>query len=94
MSVRGSDGLPQRRHRVAPREHDGSGRGQHAAQRGVLAQDDLSTTAKNVKVITEDGVVTLRGPVNSAQEKSEVAQLARQVSGVKTVDNQLEIAAK
>jgi hyperosmotically inducible protein len=63
-------------------------------RRGVLEQDDLSTTAKNVKVITEDGVVTLRGPVNSAQEKNEVAQLARKVDGVKNVDNQLEIAAK
>jgi osmotically-inducible protein OsmY len=63
-------------------------------RRGVLAQDDLSSSAKNVKVITADGVVTLRGPVDSAQEKNEVAQLARRVSGVKTVDNQLEIAAK
>jgi hyperosmotically inducible periplasmic protein len=63
-------------------------------RRGVLEQDDLSNAAKNVKVITADGVVTLRGPVDSAQEKNDVAQLARKVDGVKKVDNQLEIAAK
>jgi osmotically-inducible protein OsmY len=63
-------------------------------RRGVLAQDDLSTAAKNVKIVTSDGVVTLRGPVNSAQEKNEIAQVAKQVEGVKKVDNQLEIAAK
>jgi len=60
----------------------------------VVAQDELSTTAKNVKIITHEGVVTLRGPVDSAQEKNEVAQLARKVDGVKEVDNQLEIAAR
>jgi len=60
----------------------------------VVGNDALSTSAKNVKIITAEGVVTLRGPVTSAQEKTEVGQLAKNVSGVKRVDNQLEIAAK
>jgi osmotically-inducible protein OsmY len=44
-----------------------------------------------VKIITTDGVVTLRGPVKSAQEKTAVAAAARRAPGVKRVDDQLEI---
>jgi osmotically-inducible protein OsmY len=59
-------------------------------RQGVMEQDRLSTNAKNVKIITRDGVVTLRGPVDSAEEKTLVAQIARKTSGVKNVENQLE----
>lgn len=62
---------------------------QHVRQ-GVMADDALSVTGKNVKIITVDGVVTLRGPVKTAQEKSTIASIAQRVSGVKRVDNQLE----
>ena len=56
------------------------------------ADDSLSTNGKNVKVITADGKVTLRGPVKSDAEKSAIVAKAQQVAGVKNVDNQLEIA--
>jgi hyperosmotically inducible periplasmic protein len=59
-------------------------------RQGVMAEDALSTTGKNVKVITVDGVVTLRGPVKSAEEKATIASIAQRVNGVKRVDNQLE----
>ena len=59
-------------------------------RQGVMKDDTLSTTGKNVKVITVDGVVTLRGPVKSEQEKAAIASITRSVSGVKRVDNQLE----
>jgi len=59
----------------------------------VVDQDNLSINATNVKIITRDSVVTLRGPVESQQEKTTVAAIASQVEGVKRVDNQLEIAA-
>lgn len=62
-------------------------------RQGVIKRDDLSMTAKNVKIITADGVVTLRGPVDSANEKTAVGTIAKKVAGVKRVDNQLEIAA-
>jgi hyperosmotically inducible periplasmic protein len=62
-------------------------------RQGVMKDDSLSTTAKNVKIITVEGVVTLRGPVKSAQEKDSIASLAQQTGNVKRVDNQLEIAA-
>jgi hyperosmotically inducible periplasmic protein len=59
-------------------------------RQGVMGEDALSTTGKNVKIITVDGVVTLRGPVKTAQEKATIASIAQRVSGVKRVDNQLE----
>jgi hyperosmotically inducible periplasmic protein len=59
-------------------------------RQGVMGNDALSVTGKNVKIITVDGVVTLRGPVKTAQEKTEIASIAQRVNGVKRVDNQLE----
>jgi osmotically-inducible protein OsmY len=58
----------------------------------VMKQDDLSVNAKNVKIITQNGVVTLRGPVESAQEKSVIVRTATGVSGVQRVNDQLEVA--
>lgn len=60
----------------------------------VVSEDGISMDAKNVKIITVDGVVTLRGPVQNEKERSEIGSVAQRVDGVKRVDNQLEIAAK
>ena len=57
----------------------------------IVANDGLSTNAHNVKIITTDGIVTLRGPVKTVQEKAWVAAAAHRAPGVKRVDNQLEI---
>jgi hyperosmotically inducible protein len=57
----------------------------------IVDNDALSTNAKNVKIITQDGVVTLRGPVKNAQEKTTVAGIARKATGVKRVDDQIEV---
>jgi osmotically-inducible protein OsmY len=59
----------------------------------VIKQDTLSTSAKNVKIITLNGVVTLRGPVKTAEERSDIARIAQSVGGVSRVDNQLEVAS-
>lgn len=59
----------------------------------ITSDDSLSTNAKNVKIITSDGTVTLRGPVKSDKEKAEIEAKAKQIAGVKKVDNQLEIAS-
>ncbi|HEY6726373.1 MAG TPA: BON domain-containing protein [Polyangiaceae bacterium] len=63
-------------------------------RKGIVGHDGLSTTAENVKIITVDGVVTLRGPVKSAQERSTIASVAQGVEGVKRVDNHLEVASQ
>ena len=62
-------------------------------RQAVVADDSVSTNGKNVKIITADGVVTLRGPVKSDQEKTNIGAKAQQVAGVKSVDNQLEVAS-
>lgn len=59
----------------------------------VVKDDSLSSAAKNVKIITTEGVVTLRGPVKSNEEKTTLAGFAKNVAGVKRVDNQLEVDA-
>jgi hyperosmotically inducible periplasmic protein len=59
----------------------------------IVKNDALSMTGKNVKIITVDGVVTLRGPVKSPGERSQIAAIAQGVGGVKRVDNQLEVAS-
>jgi hyperosmotically inducible periplasmic protein len=63
-------------------------------RQAIVADDSLSTNAHNVKIITVDGVVTLRGPVKTPAEKATVAALAQKAKGVKRVDNQLEVEAK
>jgi osmotically-inducible protein OsmY len=60
----------------------------------VVKKDDLSTNATNVKIITNDGVVTLRGPVESEKERAIIVSIAQGTAGVKRVDNQLEVASK
>jgi osmotically-inducible protein OsmY len=61
-------------------------------RKAVVDKDGLSMNAKNVKIITANGVVTLRGPVESANEKADIAAIAQRTSGVTRVDNQIEVA--
>jgi hyperosmotically inducible protein len=62
-------------------------------RQAVMKDDTLSVTAKNVKIITVKGMVTLRGPVKNDKERTDIAAMAQNVAGVTRVDNQLEIAA-
>jgi hyperosmotically inducible periplasmic protein len=62
-------------------------------RQAITGDESLSTNAKNVKIITNDGTVTLRGPVKSEKEKTEIEAKAKQVAGVKRVDNQLEVTS-
>ncbi|MBA3272451.1 MAG: BON domain-containing protein [Chthoniobacterales bacterium] len=60
-------------------------------RRAVVADDSLTMTATNVKIITADGVVTLRGPVNTAAEKAKIGEIAQKHAGKAKVENQLEV---
>ena len=62
-----------------------------AIRRAIMKDDSLSMTAKNVKIITEKGMVTLRGPVNTAAEKTTIARLAGEAAPQSRVDDQLEV---
>jgi hyperosmotically inducible protein len=59
----------------------------------VVKDDAMSSDAKNVKIITINGIATLRGPVDSMAESSKIASLATQVVGKRAVRNQLEVKA-
>ncbi len=63
-------------------------------RQALVADDALSTNAKNVKIVTADGTVTLRGPVATEQERARVAAAATQVAGAGRVQNQLEVAGR
>jgi len=60
-------------------------------RQAVMADSSLSFTAKNVKIITQNGRVTLRGPVKSDKERSAIEAAARRVAGAVEVDNQIEV---
>jgi osmotically-inducible protein OsmY len=62
-----------------------------AIRQALMKDRELSTTAKNIKVITANGQVTLRGPVKSAQEKAKIDQLAKSAAGGAQIDDQLEV---
>ncbi|MBI3050425.1 MAG: BON domain-containing protein [Acidobacteria bacterium] len=55
-----------------------------------MALDDL-VRARNIDVDTSDGVVTLRGSVESAAERERAVQLARETDGVTSVTDQLTV---
>ena len=60
-------------------------------RQALMKDSELSTTAKNVKIITNNGQVTLRGPVKNAQEKAKIDQLAKSAAGGAKIDDQLEV---
>ena len=62
-----------------------------AVRKAVVADSALSYDAKNVKIITQAGKVTLRGPVKTDAEKTSIEGKAKAVSGVTSVDDQLEV---
>jgi len=60
-------------------------------RKALTSDDSLSTTAKNVTVVSSNGNVTLRGNVKDDSEKQKVVDKATQVAGVSKVDNQLTV---
>src|SRR5947207_6500459 len=62
-----------------------------AIRRTLMKDRELSMTAKNIKVITANGQVTLRGPVKTAQEKAKINQLAKSAAVGAKIDDQLDV---
>src|SRR2546423_9921892 len=62
-----------------------------AIRRALMNDRELSTTAKNIKVITVNGQVTLRGPVKTAREKAKIDQLAKSAAGGVKIADQLDV---
>ena len=62
-----------------------------AIRQALMKDGGLSMTAKNIKIITASGQVTLRGPDKTAEEKARIDQLAKSAAGGAKIDNQLEV---
>jgi len=62
-----------------------------AIRQALMKDGELSMTAKNIKIITANGHVTLRGPVKTAQEKAKIDQLAKSAGWRCQIDNQLDV---
>ena len=62
-------------------------------RREIVADDSLSTNAKNVKIVTAGGKVTLRGPVKSAKERERIVASAKRAAKERglEIDDQLEV---
>jgi hyperosmotically inducible periplasmic protein len=60
-------------------------------RRKVLEIPDASINARNVKIITQNRIVTLRGPVASQDEKEAVFRIAVEVAGAENVVDELEV---
>jgi len=63
-------------------------------RKAIASDKNLSTYAHNVKVIARDGMVTLKGPVRSAEEKSAIEAKAVEVAGAGKVTNEITVAPK
>jgi osmotically-inducible protein OsmY len=61
-------------------------------RKSIMSDKSLSTYAHNVKIITQNGIVTLRGPVRSDEEKATVESKAAAVAGQENVTSQIEVA--
>lgn len=81
---------------VTPLDQSESAADREVTQRlrsAIVADDSLSTNAKNVKIITDGDSVTLRGPVESEAERAKIVEKAREVAGDRQVENQLDLAS-
>ena len=60
-------------------------------RQSIMKDKSLSTYAHNVKIITQNGQVTLKGPVRSESEKQTIETKATEVAGANKVTNDLNI---
>jgi hyperosmotically inducible periplasmic protein len=63
-------------------------------RRAIIKDKSLSTYAHNVKVITQNGQVTLKGPVRSDEEKRAIEAKATEIAGENKVTSELDIKPK
>ena len=64
-------------------------------RKALMSDKSLSTYAHNVKIITQNGMVTLKGPVRSDDEKNSIKAKAIEIAGDSSkVDDQLSVKPK
>jgi hyperosmotically inducible protein len=60
-------------------------------RKSIASDSSLSTYAHNIKVIVRDGMVTLKGPVNTDAEKTAIGAKASDIAGADKVQNELTV---
>jgi hyperosmotically inducible protein len=63
-------------------------------RQSIMKDKSLSTDAHNVKIITQNGQVTLKGPVRSEDEKKAIEAKATEVAGENKVTSELQIKSQ
>ena len=63
-------------------------------RRAIVKDKSLSTYAHNIKVIAQDGMVTLKGPVNTLEEKQAIEAKASAIAGQGKITNEIEVGSK
>jgi hyperosmotically inducible protein len=63
-------------------------------RRAIVKDKSLSTYAHNIKVIAQDGMVTLKGPVNTQEEKQAIEAKASAIAGQGKITNEIEVGSK
>lgn len=63
-------------------------------RQAIEKDKSISTYGHNVKIITQNGMVTLKGPVRSEEEKKAIEAKAAEIAGPAKVTNDLEVKAK
>jgi hyperosmotically inducible periplasmic protein len=63
-------------------------------RKAIMEDKSLSTYAHNVKVITQNGMVTLKGPVRSEEEKRAIEAKAAEVAGSDKITNEMDVKPK
>jgi osmotically-inducible protein OsmY len=63
-------------------------------RKAIMEDKSLSTYAHNVKIITQNGMVTLKGPVRSEEEKRAIEAKAAEVAGGDKVTNEIDVKQK
>ena len=63
-------------------------------RRAVVTDKTLSLYAHNIKIIAQNGAVTLKGPVRSEEEKQLIEKKAVEIAGAAQIKNELEVTPK
>jgi hyperosmotically inducible periplasmic protein len=61
-------------------------------RRALVKDKSLSTSAHNVKIIAQNGTVTLKGPVKSDEEKQAIEAKATEIAGAGKVNSEIQVA--
>ena len=63
-------------------------------RRAVVTDKSLSTYAHNVKIIAQNGTVTLKGPVRSEDERKAITEKATQIAGAENVKDEMSVKSE